>query len=126
MILTFIFTFLKKIKNRKSLYIFILYILIFYSFASKKNEVLQGVIELYTEKKLCIYRKKTVHMPKKNCAYAEKKLIDFGIKWYNKSMKKNSLAGISSCIFKITHKGAYYHDQYTKKCKKSEAGANLE
>ncbi|KSU16034.1 hypothetical protein LMG9446_0572 [Lactococcus lactis subsp. lactis] len=42
MILTFDFKFLKKIKKGEAYYIFILYILIFYSFASKKSECFQG------------------------------------------------------------------------------------
>ncbi len=42
MILTFGFKFLKKIKKGEAYYIFILYILIFYSFASKKSECFQG------------------------------------------------------------------------------------
>ncbi|WP_219995380.1 hypothetical protein, partial [Lactococcus lactis] len=61
--------FLKKIKKGEAYYIFIIYILIFYSFASKKNQYFQGFIELYTNKKLCIYQQKTVHIPTKNCAY---------------------------------------------------------
>ena len=48
------FSIFEKNKNRRSLYIFILYILIFCSFASKKSEVFQGLTDLYDLKKLCI------------------------------------------------------------------------
>ena len=51
----------EKNKKRRSLYIFILYILIFCSFVSKKSEVFQGLTDLYDLKnyvydlkKLCI------------------------------------------------------------------------
>ena len=45
MILTFGFKFLKKIKKGEAYYIFILYILIFCSFASKKSQFFQGFTE---------------------------------------------------------------------------------
>ncbi|OSH06813.1 hypothetical protein EFDM72_2867 [Enterococcus faecalis] len=45
MILTFDFKFLKKIKKGEAYITFILYILIFSSFASKKSECFQGVKE---------------------------------------------------------------------------------
>ena len=109
MILTFGFTFLKKIKKRRSLYLFIIYILIFCSFASKKNQCFQGFIELYTNKKLCIYQQKTVHIPTKNCAYTNSFICFVGIWWYNKSMKNLSTKSVSSCLSKLTHKGAVFY-----------------
>ena len=75
MILTFIFTFLKKIKKRRSLYIFILYILIFYSFAWKKRLCLYGFTEFNPYKKLFIPIQKTVYTHTKNCLYPYKKLF---------------------------------------------------
>ncbi len=45
MILPFGFKFLKKIKKGEAYYIFILYILIFCSFASKKSQFFQGFTE---------------------------------------------------------------------------------
>ncbi|QCJ68383.1 hypothetical protein C9432_16300 (plasmid) [Enterococcus faecalis] len=69
MILTFDFKFLKKIKKGEAYITFILYILIFSSFASKKSECFQGLKNniwrkncLYMEKKLFIYGEKTVYI----------------------------------------------------------------
>ncbi len=88
MILTFIFTFLKKIKKRRSLYIFILYILIFYSFAWKKRLCLYGFTEFNPYKKLFIPIQKTVYTHTKNCLYPYKKLDIVWVFLYNKSIEK--------------------------------------
>ncbi|MGL9817820.1 hypothetical protein IGK51_004473 [Enterococcus sp. DIV0098] len=44
----------EKNKKRRSLYLFILYILIFYSFAWKKSQCFQGYADFNTLKKLGI------------------------------------------------------------------------
>ncbi|TFI60462.1 hypothetical protein CKN62_13425 [Carnobacterium divergens] len=79
MILTFDFKFLKKIKKGEAYITFILYILIFSSFASKKSQWLQEVSEFHSHKKLCIHPQKTMYSPTKNYVFTHKKLLYVGI-----------------------------------------------
>jgi len=69
----------EKNKKRRSIYIFILYILIFCSFVSKKSEVFQGFTDVYRYKKLCIPLQKTMYTATKNYVYRYKKLLKVAV-----------------------------------------------
>jgi len=57
--------------KKRSLFIFIFYILFFCSFAWYKNQRYQGVMEFYSQKKLCIQSEKTMYTVRKNYVYSQ-------------------------------------------------------
>ena len=87
MILTFIFTFLKKIKKGEAYITFILYILIFCFFCVEKNPVFTRECRfLSLQKAMYITTKSDVYHYKKRCISLQN-IVYVVIKWYNESIE---------------------------------------
>ena len=58
--------------------------------------------------------------------YIGKKVLLSPVFWYNKSIEKSTAKSVSLCLLKITHKGVTFYVYYSRKTKKSKAGADRE